>query len=150
MLIEVLGSLVVVLDIPEPQFRDQAVLEGAMDPFCSASGLWGVGKNQPNAQFIHGPFKLGGFCIALRSMGTPMASSGEMGGSIQVQGLWKTVGGEYLQAYVQAAVEVFLVLEESPEGFPCGIVGAQDQCAGLGAEPLMGRAIEKKHLSGLS
>jgi len=73
-----------------------------------------------------------------------------MGGSIQVQGLWKAIGGEHLQAYVQAAVEVLLVLEDFPERFPCGIVGVQDQYGGLGAEPLMGRAIEKKHPSGLS
>ena len=49
MLIEVLGGLVVIVDALEPQFRDQAVLEGAMDPFCSASGLWGVGKDQLDA-----------------------------------------------------------------------------------------------------
>lgn len=49
MLIEVLGGLEVIVDAPQPQFRDQAVLEGAMDSFCSASGLWGVGKDQPDA-----------------------------------------------------------------------------------------------------
>jgi hypothetical protein len=49
-----------------------------------------------------------------------------------------------------AAVKVFLILEESVERSSRGIVGAQDQCGGLGAEPLMGRAIEEKHLSLLS
>ena len=147
MFIEVLGGLVVVSDVPQPQFRDQAVLEGAMDSFCSPSGLGGVGKDQPNAQLIHGSLKLGGVCIVLESMQSPMASGGEVGGSIQVEGLGETMGAEHLQAYSEAPGEVLLVLEESVEGFSCGIVGAQDQCAGLGVEPLMGRAIEKKHLS---
>lgn len=126
-LIEVLGGLVVIVDAPEPQFRDQAVLKGTMDSFCSASGLWGVGKDQPNAQFIHGSLKLGGFCIVLQSMSPPMASGGEVGGSIQVKRLGKTMGAEHLKTYSEAPGEVLLILEESPQGFSCGIVSAQDK-----------------------
>jgi hypothetical protein len=76
-----------------------------------------------------------------------MASGGEVGGSIQVEGLGETMGTEHLQAYSEAPGEVLLVLEESPQGFSCGIVGAQDQCTGLGVEPLMGRTIQEQHLS---
>ena len=98
-----------------------------MDSFCSASGLWGVGKDQTDAQLIHGPFELGGFCIVLQLMHSPMASGGEVRGSIQVEGLGETMGAEHLQAYLEAAVEVLLILEESPQGFSRGIVSTQDK-----------------------
>jgi len=110
-----------------------------------------MGEDQPNTQLIHGSFKLGGLVIAVESMKPTMARGDRMGGSIQVDRFRKT-GGEHLSAlaYTEAAIEVFLALEESIEGFSCGIVGAQNQRGGLGAEPLMGRAIEQKHLSLLS
>ena len=56
-----------------------------------------------------------------------MASGGEMGGSIQVKRLGKTMGAEHLQTYLEAAAEVLLILEESPQGFSRGIVSAQDK-----------------------
>ena len=136
--IEVVGGLVVIVDTSESQFSDQAVLEGAVDSFCSSPGLWGVGEDQSDAQLIHSSLKLGGFCIVLVSMQSSLSGGGKVGGSIQVEGLGEAVGGEHLQAYSQAPGEVLLVLEESPEGFSRGIVGAQDKGRGSGAEPLVG------------
>ena len=122
-LIEVVGGLVV-LDTSEPQFRDRPVLEGAVDPFCFSPGLGGIGKDQMDAQLIHGPFDLGGDMVMLEAMDLTVAGGGEEGGSTQEEGLGEVGGGEYLQAHAQAVGEVFLVLEESPEGVSRGIVGA--------------------------
>ncbi len=137
----------VIFDTSESQFGNQAVLEGAVDSFCSSPGLGGVGKDQSDAQFIHGPFELGGVVVVLESVDSAVAGGGEVGGSIEVEGVGEAVGGQYLQAHAQASGEVFVVLEESIEGFSRGIVGAQDQAGGSGVEPLMGRAIEEEHLT---
>jgi hypothetical protein len=65
--------------------------------------------------------------MVLGSMYSSMASGGKMGGSIQVKRLGETMGAEHLQTYSEAAVEVLLILEESPQGFSRGIVSAQDK-----------------------
>jgi hypothetical protein len=71
-------------------------------------------------------------------MQSSLSSGGEVGGSIQVEGLGETMGAEHLQAYSEAPGKVFVVLEASIEGFSRGIVGAQDKGRGFGAEPLVG------------
>jgi hypothetical protein len=98
-----------------------------VDSLCSSPGLGGVGKDQSDTQLIHGSFKLGGFCIVLESMHSSLSRGGKVGGSIQVEGLGEAMGVEHLQAYSEAPGEVLLVLEESPQGFSCCIVGAQDK-----------------------
>ena len=43
----------------QPEFADQPVLEGAGHAFHPALGLWRTGKDLFNAQFLHGPGKMG-------------------------------------------------------------------------------------------
>jgi len=48
-----------IIDTLQSHFSNKPILEAAIDPFTSASGLGRVREDQTDRQLLHGPFKLG-------------------------------------------------------------------------------------------
>jgi len=84
-MIEVAGGVDRGGDSPEFEFGDEAILEGAVDPFGSATGLGGIGEDQSDAQLLHGAFKLGWLFGTLGNVEAAVAGGRELGSSIEIK-----------------------------------------------------------------
>lgn len=88
----------------EAQLGHQAILEGA-------PGLRGIGKDEPDAQLLHGSLKLSGFIITLLHVHPSVAGGGKLGGPIQVKACGEPMVPKDFHADPKAAIQVFLFLE---------------------------------------
>jgi len=118
----------------EAQFGRQSILKAAIDSFGSASGLRGVGKDQPDAQLIHGPLEPGGFVIALGNMEATVAGRGELGGAVQIKAYGKAIVLKDFLADGKTAGQVLFFPEKPVQRLARGIIRAQDQTRGLRAK----------------
>ncbi len=81
-------------------------------------------------------------------MNTTRPGGGELGGPIQIEAGGQAIPPEDLEAEEEAAVQVLLGLQPTPERRPGGVVDPEQEGGFFGAKPVVQGAVQKKQLAG--
>ena len=137
----------------ESEFGDEAVLEGAEEPFDPAFGLWGRGGDPGDAEFAQGAADLGVGDIACELVGDGETAGvvGKHAVAIGVDGRGDAVALNETAEKQQVAVAVFMRPKDAIEDFAGGIIdgGLEDELRAAGFQPAMGAAVHLDEQAGL-
>lgn len=140
--------------VGEPEFDDQAILEGAEEPFDTALGFRGMGADPADAEFLEGAADLGRFGPTVQLLG-----QGERGAGITVKdpvavrvgGTGQAVPPDELTEEQEVALGIFLQAEDPTEDFPGGVIdgSVQDEPRPAVFEPGVVAAVHLDQEAGL-
>ena len=114
----------------EPEFGDEAILEGAKEPLDPALALWRGGGDPANAQFVQGPSNLGRGHHAVQLLGERLGRAGiavKEAVAIGVGSRGHAVAADETAEQEKVAVRIFLGAKDGREDLAGGIVdGGQE------------------------
>lgn len=116
----------------EPQFGDEAILEGAEEAFDAALALWGRGRDPADAQLVEGAADLGGGNGARQFVGQGLRGAGiamKQAMAIGVGGSGDTIALDEAAEEQEVAVGILLEAKDRGEDLPGGVIdgGEEDE-----------------------
>jgi hypothetical protein len=146
--IDVASGTLAGMDVIALKFGGEAVLEGAVEAFAAAAGLWASGEDKVDGEVVHSLLEVGGWRGLALFFGE-MVGGDEMTGAVEVESSGQAESAKDVITDLEATVSVFLGLELAGQGSAGGVIAGQQETDGgiVLPEPWVGRAVEEEQLT---
>jgi hypothetical protein len=112
----------------EPEFDDEAILEGAKEPFDPSLGLRRMRTDPADAQFLEGAPNLGGRGAALKLLGHGQRGAGiavEDPVAVSVRCTGQAIAADEVAEEQEVAVRILFQAEDAAEDLACGVINGR-------------------------